>query len=358
MEAIINKEVINQVANNQNLKEMKNLNLLFVEGNRTKIENSNVVESYNKIKAWGFIETMPIEYFPMDEIKDKLGKRQLYKPSIKRKKGEGVAVVSNFDIEMIEVPIEEYDNYDGICGDGQHRTIALMFDELKDITATYQAIKLPKEDMDILAYISIRNNGKKWVNEDFYASGILTGDNNTDYILSKRKEGYIPAFLFNVYTLGTSNLTSTQIKSIQQGYKKLSDFSKVQISKDTQEKGDRILKGLKANSFMAKDRLTGRFGAGLKAFFTECKDMDLIINTINLINKDIWEEKFSPVAGQSVEAKFYKEALLYLSKQVNKTTVAQATNVVTKTTDEETEDIPYVEAEEVETTIFGLVKPM
>ena len=31
---------------------MKNLNLLFIEGNRTKIDNSNVVESYNKIKAW------------------------------------------------------------------------------------------------------------------------------------------------------------------------------------------------------------------------------------------------------------------------------------------------------------------
>ena len=46
---------------------MKNLNLLFIEGNRTKIDNSNVVESYNKIKAWGFIETMPIEYFPMEE---------------------------------------------------------------------------------------------------------------------------------------------------------------------------------------------------------------------------------------------------------------------------------------------------
>ena len=52
---------------------MKNLNLLFIEGNRTKIDNSNVVESYNKIKAWGFIETMPIEYFPMEEAKNKLG---------------------------------------------------------------------------------------------------------------------------------------------------------------------------------------------------------------------------------------------------------------------------------------------
>ena len=56
-------------------------NLLFIEGNRTEIDKANVVESYNKIKAYGFIETMPIEYFPMQEVKDKLGDRVLYKPT-------------------------------------------------------------------------------------------------------------------------------------------------------------------------------------------------------------------------------------------------------------------------------------
>lgn len=146
---------------------MKNLNLLFIEGNRTKIDNSNVVESYNKIKAWGFIETMPIEYFPMEEAKNKLGGRKLYRPTITRKKGEGSATISNFEIKMVEVQEADYDKYDGVCGDGQHRTIALMFDELKDVTATYQLVKLSKENMDILAYISIRNNGRKWSNDDF-----------------------------------------------------------------------------------------------------------------------------------------------------------------------------------------------
>ena len=113
---------------------MKNLNLLLIEGNRTKIDNSNVVESYNKIKAWGFIETMPIEYFPMEEAKNKLGGRKLYRPTITRKKGEGSATISNFEIKMVEVQEADYDKYDGVCGDGQHRTIALMFDELKDVT--------------------------------------------------------------------------------------------------------------------------------------------------------------------------------------------------------------------------------
>ena len=210
---------------------MKNLNLLFIEGNRTKIDNSNVVESYNKIKAWGFIETMPIEYFPMEEAKNKLGGRKLYKPTIARKKGEGSATISNFEIKMVEVQEADYDKYDGVCGDGQHRTIALMFDELKDVTATYQPVKLSKENMDILAYISIRNNGRKWSNDDFYASNISTGDTNADYILNKRKEGYIPAFLFNVYTLGTSNLTAAQIKSIQQGYKKPVSYTHLDVYK-------------------------------------------------------------------------------------------------------------------------------
>lgn len=297
---------------------MKNLNLLFIEGNRTKIDNSNVVESYNKIKAWGFIETMPIEYFPMEEAKNKLGGRKLYRPTITRKKGEGSATISNFEIKMVEVQEADYDKYDGVCGDGQHRTIALMFDELKDVTATYQPVKLSKENMDILAYISIRNNGRKWSNDDFYASNISTGDTNADYILNKRKEGYIPAFLFNVYTLGTSNLTAAQIKSIQQGYKKLSYFSKVQISKDTQDKGDRILAALESNSFISNDRFTGRFGAGLKAFFTECKDIEIVVNTINHINKENWNKYFTPIAGQSMEAKSYKEALTKLTEQIKK----------------------------------------
>jgi hypothetical protein len=297
---------------------MKNLNLLFIEGNRTKIDNSNVVESYNKIKAWGFIETMPIEYFPMEEAKNKLGGRKLYRPTITRKKGEGSATISNFEIKMVEVQEADYDKYDGVCGDGQHRTIALMFDELKDVTATYQPVKLSKENMDILAYISIRNNGRKWSNDDFYASNISTGDTNADYILNKRKEGYIPAFLFNVYTLGTSNLTAAQIKSIQQGYKKLSDFSKVQISKDTQDKEDRILAALESNSFISNDRFTGRFGAGLKAFFTECKDIEIVVNTINHINKENWNKYFTPIAGQSMEAKSYKEALTKLTEQIKK----------------------------------------
>lgn len=309
-------ENVNEVINNQNEMNMKNLNLLFIEGNRTEIDKSNVVESFHKIKALGFIETMPIEYFPMDEAINNLGGRQLLKPTVVRSRGEGNPTISNFNIVMEKVNPEDYTKFDGVCEDGQHRTIALMFDDLKETKAKYAAITLPK-DMDILAYISLRNNGKKWNNEDFYGSNISTGDKRADYILDRMKEGYIAAFLFNVYTLGTANLTAAQIKAVQQGYKKLSDFSKVQINADTQTKGDKILKALKDNEFMSKDRLSGRFGTGLKQFYGEIeKDIDKVIATINLLNKDIWDTYFTPTAGQSMEAKSYKEAFLTVSKTI------------------------------------------
>ncbi|MCD7939837.1 MAG: hypothetical protein LUH50_07020 [Bacteroides intestinalis] len=309
-------ENANEVINNQNVKNMKNLNLLFIEGNRTEIDKSNVVEAFNKIKALGFIETMPIEYFPMNEAIERLGGRKLLKPTVVRAKGEGHPTISNFKIVMEEVQREDYTKFDGVCEDGQHRTLALMFDELKEVEAKYAAITLP-EGMDILAYISLRNNGKKWNNEDFYGSNISTGDKRADYILGKMKEGYIAAFLFNVYTLGTTNLTAFQIKAVQQGYKKLSDFGKVQIDADTQTKGDNILKALDENEFMSKDRLSGRFGTGLKQSYGEIeKDMNKVITTISLLNKETWDAYFTPKAGQSMEAKSYKEALVEVSKKI------------------------------------------
>ncbi|MFK2747910.1 hypothetical protein ACIXUO_04660 [Bacteroides fragilis] len=309
-------ENANEVINNHKEMNMKNLNLLFIEGNRTEIDKSNVVEAFNKIKALGFIETMPIEYFPMDEAIEKLGGRKLLKPTVVRSKGEGNPTISNFKIVMEEVKPEDYTQFDGVCEDGQHRSLALMFDELKEVEAKYAEITLP-EGMDILAYISIRNNGKRWTNDDFYGSNISTGDKRADYILGKMKEGYIAAFLFNVYTLGTSNLTASQIKAVQQGYKKLSDFGKIQISADIQTKGDSILKALAENKFMSKDRFSGRFGAGLKQFYGEIEEnLDKVIATINLLNKEIWDAYFTPKSGQSMEAKSYKEALLAVSKLI------------------------------------------
>lgn len=49
-----NSVSVNETAVMNSIKNgMKNL--LFIEGNRSEIDKANVVESYNKIKAMGFI---------------------------------------------------------------------------------------------------------------------------------------------------------------------------------------------------------------------------------------------------------------------------------------------------------------
>ena len=59
-----NSVSVNETAVMNSIKNgMKNL--LFIEGNRSEIDKANVVESYNKIKAMGFIPTMPVEFLPI-----------------------------------------------------------------------------------------------------------------------------------------------------------------------------------------------------------------------------------------------------------------------------------------------------
>ena len=217
-----NSVSVNETAVMNSIKNgMKNL--LFIEGNRSEIDKANVVESYNKIKAMGFIPTMPVEFLPIEQAQNKLGGRRLLKPVLKREKGEGIPTISNFKIEMETVPESEYHLYDGVCVDGQHRTVALMFPDM-EAEPSYIEVEIP-EGMDVLQYIALRNNGKPWKNDDFYNSKIPTNDEHTDHILSKREEKFITAFLMNVYTFGTSSLTPKQMKALQQGYMTLKGFS-------------------------------------------------------------------------------------------------------------------------------------
>ena len=306
MKAIItnNKEKVNSVDNNKNENNMKRLNLLFIEGNRQKIDQENIKQSYNKILTLGYIPSMPIEYIPMTDIEGKLNEKRLYKATITRKTGNGEAIISNFKINTEIIQPCNYNQYDGICVDGQHRSLALQFSQLNNINPSYTSIDIPK-DMDILTYIALRNNGKTWDNADFYNSNISTNNKEMDYILSLCKN-YKPAFIFALYTFGTSNLTSGQIKAIQLGYKKPSDFSKLQLNTLTQMIGDRLLETLKNHCFLTEDRFTGRFAQGLKQYYNEVKqDEQKVIDTINLIDKLQWNKHFTPTNGQSMEAKSY-----------------------------------------------------
>lgn len=299
---------LNVVENNKNEAVMnKKLNLLFIEGNRQNIDKENVRACYNKIKNLGYIESMPIEYIPMDEAIKKIGNRKLFKMSVERNVGKGDATISNFKITLEVIKQEDYPNYDGVCEDGQHRDLALQFPALNEVQPTYTEVHIP-ENMDIISYIALRNNGKVWNNGDFYNSGISTNDKEMDYILSLCKK-YKAAFIFALYTFGTINLTSKQIKSIQLGYKKTSDYGKLQLSKSTRETGDKILNALREHKFLSEDRFNGRFAQGLKQYYNEVgNDEQKVIDTINLIDKEQWDKHFTPKQGLSMEAKSYVEA--------------------------------------------------
>ena len=106
---------------------------------------------------------MPVEFLPIEQAQNKLGGRRLLKPVLKREKGEGIPTISNFKIEMETVPESEYHLYDGVCVDGQHRTVALMFPDM-EAEPSYIEVEIP-EGMDVLQYIAcetMASRGKWW----------------------------------------------------------------------------------------------------------------------------------------------------------------------------------------------------
>lgn len=312
METIKNYNSDNQntVDNNKNKNSMKRLNLLFIEGNRQKIDKTNVKEAYLKIKEYGFIKSMALEYVPMDKAKSKIGNKALFKATVIRKTGEGEPTISNFDIRTETVKPEEYDNYDGVCVDGQHRTLALLFSNLQNEEVTYAEAEIP-QNMDILAYVAIRNNGKPWKNNDFTHSGIATNNKEIDHILTKCKSSKIEdTFFYSIYTLTTSTLKAKQIKALQQGYKKIQDFKKLQLSPITTEMGDKVMETIQANKTFTSDRCNGRFGTALKKFYIDNnQDFQTLLDVIALIDNDIWENHFTAEKGHSMEIAAYTDAL-------------------------------------------------
>lgn len=312
----ISEEVKPDNVDTVSYNQMNIKNLLFIEGNRQNIDKENVKQSYHKIMSLGYIPSMPIEYLPIDKAIGKIGNRQLFKATLVRNTGEGEPTISNFKINIEVVKPEDYCKYDGVCEDGQHRDLALKFPGLKDAEPTYVEIAIP-EDMDILSYIAIRNNGKNWINGDFYNSGITTKEKEIDHMLKQCKD-YNAAFIFPLYTLGTANLQPKQIKAIQLGYKKASDFKNLQLDNSTHELGDKLLNALTTHSFLTQDRFTGRFAGGIKQFYEEHdKDIQKVLDTITLIDKDTWNAHFTPKNGQSMEIKSFAEALKALYAELS-----------------------------------------
>jgi len=294
-----------------NVKSMKKrLNLLFIEGNRQKIDKANIKEAYQKISTHGYISTMPMEYLPMEKAIAKLGGRTLFKATVVRKSGQGEATISNFDIKMEVVKPEDYANYDGVSIDGQHRNLALQIGDLLNVEPTYTEVDIP-ENMDILSYVALRNNGKTWKNPDFTHSGISTQCAEIDHIIKQCKGNKEEdAFFYSIYTLPTITIRATQIKGLQLGYKSIDSFRNLQLSPETTRMGDEVLKVVKANKTLTSDRCNGRLGAALKKFYIENdKDFDTLISVIGLIDNETWENHFTPEKGHSMEITAYVDAL-------------------------------------------------
>lgn len=115
--------------------------------------------------------------------------------------------------------------------------------------------------------------------------------------------------MFAIYTLGTANLTANQIKAIQLGYKKLSDYATLQLNPNTRAMGDRILEALTTHDYLTTDRFNGRFAGGLKAYYKENgQDIEKVIKVIKMIDKDKWESYFCSTQGKSMEIAGYAEA--------------------------------------------------
>ena len=113
----------------------------------------------------------------------------------------------------------------------------------------------------------------------------------------------------NFYTFGTSSLTPKQMKALQQGYKTMDDFKRIQLSKATETIGDAICQICKEHPFLTTDKLNGRLGAGLKAFYkNHDSDLSKVEQVLNAINKTNWEKYFIAAKGHSMEAKAYEEA--------------------------------------------------
>lgn len=94
---------------------------------------------------------------------------------------------------------------------------------------------------------------------------------------------------------------------MQQGCKKMPDFKRIKLTKETQDKGDKICQLCNDNPVLTKDRLTGRLGEGLKNFYkNHDSNLKVVQDVLNAIDKDKWETYFVAQGGRSMEVKAFK----------------------------------------------------
>lgn len=290
------------------------LNLLFVEGNRRRIDRNNVLNCYHLLMGLDYLPDMPIEYLPMEQAVDRLQGRRLFRATLVPVKGKGEAAPDNFKVRLTPVNPDEYAYYDGVCIDGQSRILALQFAPLAKVKPTYKEVRIP-QGMDMLAYAALRNNGKAWSSTDFIHSGLTAGDGETDHILTLCRR-YKAAFIFALYSLGTADLTACQVRAMLLGYKRIGDFPQLRLDQRTHQAGDRLLALLAHHPFLTADRFNGTFARGVKRFYLHTGgNLERVADTLTLIDKDLWNKYFTPVPGQYMSAKDYADALRAVSDE-------------------------------------------
>lgn len=293
-------------------------NLLFIEGNRLRIDVSHVKVLHQMINSKGYQKFMPIEFIEMSSAKDKIGARNLYKISVTRKdKSLGnIPTLSDFILEKTIVDVSEYDDYEGVIIDGQHRQIVSMIDPFTSAEFAYQTVQI-EAGMDILQYVSLRNSGKPWKPMDFESSGLLTNNEFIDHILINKPKDIKLSIILPLYTLGMKDLGPKKIINMQQGIIKSQD-EKLLISNENLDHGDKLMEVFNEHIFLTFSNVSGRFTKGIKLFYTEINnDFEALISVLNRIDKKAWETYFVPEIGRSLEPRGYKDALIKLKNDLD-----------------------------------------
>lgn len=166
--------------------------LAIAKGAHLKIDRSDVIENAQRIQAMGYVAGMFIEYLRMEEVKEYLHDRELCKVIISSKQADIAPDLRNFEIKFEVIPENEYDQYEGVIIDGEHRYIALCILKNVDVEPEYREVTIPE-----IMVIWLGNEGKPWRNDDA-ANSHLT----IDYILEKyREDKYNLAPFFEICSL-------------------------------------------------------------------------------------------------------------------------------------------------------------
>ena len=289
--------------------------LLFIENNRSKLDKGNVVTNHARLEKKGFFKSMPIRYITIEDAQEKMEGIKLYRPVVEKIKKRTNLSVENFQIKMEAIDQSHWAEFDGICLDGQHRIIAMMLPELKNVQPEYCQVTKEEVEDGLLQYVVSCNNVKAWTNKDFQKSGLKANNNEIDQIMTKVDEGYELGFVASIYTLDTINIGYRIIKTLQEGVHDISYFKNLHLNTETQKNGDKLLNAINEIQCLTKEVLSGRFGKGIKIFYNKVHNLETVINAIKKIDKSLWESWKSNGNGKSLEAKFFCDRLVELSKK-------------------------------------------